>query len=110
EEYYEAARVDGASSWQSFLYITLPLLSPTTFLILVLSIISSFQVFEQTYVMTRGGPAWSTLTIVLLIFFRAFEDFRMGIASAMAYILFAIILTITIIQIKLQRKWVHYEI
>ena len=108
EEYYEAARIDGAGNWQLFRYVTLPLLSPTTFLILVLSIIGSFQVFEQTYIMTQGGPSFSTTTIVLMIVYRGFQDFKMGLAAAMAYILFAIVLLWTIIQFWLQRRWVHY--
>jgi multiple sugar transport system permease protein len=110
EEYYEAASIDGAGSWRRFRDITLPLLSPTTFLVVVLSIIGSFQVFEQTYILTSGGPSWSTLTLVLLIFQRGFLDFRMGYASAMAYVLFALVLVITLVQWRMQRRWVHYEI
>lgn len=109
-EYYEAAKIDGANGLQTLWYVTVPLLTPTTFLVLVLSVVGSFQVFEQTYVMTAGGPAWSTLTIVLLIFFRAFQDFRMGSAAALAYVLFAIILVFTLAQIRLQRRWVHYGV
>ena len=109
EEYYEAASIDGASAWRRFRDITLPLLSPTTFLVVVLSIIGSFQVFEQTYILTSGGPSWSTLTLVLLIFQRGFLDFRMGYASAMAYVLFAVVFLITLIQWRMQRRWVHYE-
>ncbi len=110
EEYYEAANIDGAGAWRRFRDITLPLLSPTTFLVVILSVIGSFQVFEQTYILTGGGPSWSTLTIVLLIFFRGFQDFRMGYASAIAYVLFALVLAITLIQWRLQRRWVHYEL
>ena len=110
EEYYEAASIDGAGAWRRFRDITLPLLSPTTFLVVVLSIITSFQVFEQTYFLTGGGPSWSTLTLVLMIFFRGFQDFRMGYASAIAYVLFAIVFVITLIQWRLQRRWVHYEL
>jgi multiple sugar transport system permease protein len=110
EEYYEAAKIDGAGGWQVFRHVTIPLISPTSFFILVLSIIGSFQVFEQTYIMTQGGPSFSTMTIVLLLFNRGFYDFRMGLASAMAYVLFAIILVFTFVQFQLQRRWVHYEI
>ena len=110
EEYYEAASIDGATSWRRFRDITLPLLSPTTFLVVILSVIGSFQVFEQSYILTGGGPSWSTLTIVLLIFFRGFQDFRMGNASAIAYVLFALVFAITLIQWRLQRRWVHYEL
>jgi multiple sugar transport system permease protein len=110
QEYYEAASIDGASAWRRFRDVTLPLLSPTTFLVIILSVIASFQVFEQTYILTAGGPSWSTLTLVLLIFFRAFQDFRMGYASAIAYVLFAITFAVTLVQWRLQRRWVHYEI
>lgn len=109
-EYHEAARIDGAGRWQSFWHITIPLLSPTTFFVLVLSIIGSFQVFEATYVMTSGGPSYATYTIVLLIFNHGFQWFRMGYASALAYILFAIILVFTVLQFRLERRWVHYDV
>lgn len=109
-EYLEAASIDGAGTWRRFRDITLPLLSPTTFLVVVLSVIGSFQVFEQTYILTGGGPSWSTLTLVLMIFFRGFQDFRMGYASAIAYILFAIVFVITLVQWRMQRRWVHYDL
>ena len=108
EDLYEAARIDGANKWQQFRNITVPLLSPTTFLLLILGIIGSFQVFEQSYVMTKGGPAHATLTLVLYMYSSAFEWLKMGYASAMAYILALIILVITLIQFKYQNKWVHY--
>lgn len=108
EDLYEAARIDGASKWQQFKHITVPLLSPTTFLLLILSIINSFKVFEQSYVMTKGGPAHATLTMVLYIYSNAFEWLKMGYASAMAYILALIIFILTIIQFKYQKKWVYY--
>ena len=108
EDLYEAARIDGANKWQQFKNITLPLLSPTTFLMLILGIIGSFQVFESSYVMTNGGPANATLTIVLYLYSNAFEWLKMGYASAMAYILALIIFVLTLIQFKYQKKWVHY--
>jgi len=108
EDLYEAARIDGASKWQQFKNITLPLLSPTTFLMLILGIIGSFQVFESSYVITNGGPANATLTIVLYLYSNAFEWLKMGYASAMAYILALIIFVLTLIQFKYQKKWVHY--
>lgn len=108
EDLYEAARIDGASKWQQFKNITVPLLSPTTFLLLILGFIGSFQVFEQSYVMTKGGPAYATLTMVLYIYSNAFEWLKMGYASAMAYILAIIIFILTLIQLKFQKKWVHY--
>lgn len=107
--YYEAAAIDGAGRWAKFWHITVPLLSPTTFMLLILSIIGAFQVFEYTYVMTGGGPVYSTLTMVLYVYNNAFRDFQMGYASALAYILFFILLILTIIQFRLQRLWVHYE-
>jgi multiple sugar transport system permease protein len=108
EELYEAARIDGASKGQQFKNITLPLLSPTTFFMLILGIIGSFQVFESSYVMTNGGPANATLTIVLYLYSNAFEWLKMGYASAMSYILALIIFVITLIQFNYQKKWVHY--
>jgi len=106
---YEAAAVDGASAWRRFWAITLPLLSPTTFFVLVMSIISSFQVFSQVYMMTQGGPADATSTIVYYIFQNAFQYFKMGYASAQAWLLFAMIFVFTLIQFRMQQEWVHYE-
>jgi len=109
-EFYEAAEIDGAGPWRRFMHVTFPLLSPTTFMIAVLSVIGGFQVFEYSFVMTHGGPLWSTLTVVLLIYMRAFETFEMGYASALAYVLFAIILVLTLFQFRGQSRWVHYEL
>ncbi len=106
---YEAAAIDGANPRQRFQYVTLPLLSPTTFLAVVLTMISSFQVFESAYVMTGGGPVNATNTIVLYIYQNGFQYFKMGYASALAWGLFAVIFTLTLFQMKLQRTWVHYE-
>jgi multiple sugar transport system permease protein len=105
---YEAADIDGASSWQKFWKITLPLLSPTMFFVLVISIIQAFQVFGQIFIMTRGGPANATSTIVYFIYNSAFVWFRMGYAAAASWVLFAIIFLITIVQTRWQRRWVHY--
>jgi multiple sugar transport system permease protein len=110
KELMEAAEIDGANTVQRFFRITLPLLSPTTFMLIVLSIIGGFQVFEYSYVMTRGGPLYSTLTLVLLVYQRAFETFEMGYASALAYILFAILLVLTVIQFRMQKRWVNYDL
>jgi multiple sugar transport system permease protein len=107
--YYEAAAIDGAGAWAKFWHITVPLLSPTTFMLLILSLIGAFQVFEYTYVMTGGGPVYSTLTLVLHVYNNAFRNFQMGYASALAYVLFFILLGLTAIQFRLQRRWVHYE-
>lgn len=109
DEYYEAARLDGANTRQRFFSITLPMLTPTIFFVLVVTLIGSFQVFEQTYILTRGGPANATLTISYFIFQNAFQFFRMGYASALAYVLFAIVFVLTLIQLRYQRKWVFYQ-
>jgi multiple sugar transport system permease protein len=109
EVYYEAASIDGADSWAKFWNITVPLLSPTTFMLLILSVIGAFQVFEYTYVMTQGGPVYATLTLVLHVYNNAFRNFQMGYASALAYVLFFMLLGLTVLQFRLQRRWVHYE-
>lgn len=106
--YYEAAEIDGASRFQKFWHITLPLLSPTTFFIAIMSIIGSFQVFDQAFVMTNGGPAKASYTLVYHIYQQGFIDFRMGESAASAMILFGIILIFTLIQFKMSKRWVHY--
>ncbi|WP_220036918.1 carbohydrate ABC transporter permease [Paenibacillus sambharensis] len=108
ESYYEAADIEGAKWYSKFWHITLPLLSPTTFFVTVMSIINSFQVFDTVYLMTQGGPARSTSVLVYYIFQNAFQYFRMGYASAMAYVLFFIVLMITFIQFWRQKKWSIY--
>lgn len=105
---YEAAAIDGASKFKKFLYITLPVLTPTTFFVLVITTINSFQVFTQALIMTKGGPADATNTIVYFIYQNGFEYFKMGYASAAAWVLFTIIFVFTLIQMKLQKNWVHY--
>lgn len=107
--YYEAAIVDGTSPFKQFLHITLPLLSSTSFFVLIMSLIGSFQVFEQTFIMTGGGPAKASYTLVLHIYENAFKYYKMGTASTSAIILFIIILIITSIQLVFQKKWVYYE-
>jgi multiple sugar transport system permease protein len=106
---YEAAAVDGATAWQRFWHITVPLLSPTTFFVTVIAVIGSFQVFSQVYIMTSGGPAESTSTIVYYIYQKGFQEFDMGYASALAWLLFAVIFVFTLVQFRLQREWVYYE-
>lgn len=107
--YYEAAEVDGANEWRKFLHITLPLLSPTIFFVIVVGIIGSFQVFDLVYMMTQGGPVRATNTIVYYIYTTAFQDFQMGYGCTLAWVLFVIILAVTLVQFQLQKKWVHYE-
>lgn len=107
-ELYEAARTDGANAWQRFWKITLPLLRPTTFFILVTSLIGSFQVFASIYVMTEGGPLHSTDVVVYHIYQNAWEYLKMGYASAMAWVLFLIMMFATWLQFKLIGKRVEY--
>jgi len=108
-ELYEAARIDGASQWNQFRKITIPLLTPTLFFLLITQFISSFQVFGIIYVMTQGGPANATSVYIYYLYQNAFAFGRMGYASAMAWILFAIIAVVTFVQWKLQKRWVFYE-
>jgi multiple sugar transport system permease protein len=108
--YLEAAKIDGANRFQRFWYITLPLLSPTTFFVFIIAIINSFQVFDQAFIMTAdGGPANSAVTMVYYLRDLAFVDFVYGRSAAVAVILFAIILALTLLQFRVQRRWVHYE-
>lgn len=109
EHLHEAAMIDGATRWRRFISITLPMLSPVTFFVVIISIINSFQVFDQALVMTNGGPGTSTTTLVLYIYQVGFQSFEMGYASAIALVLFTGIFIFTIAQFILQRRWVHYE-
>ena len=109
EVYYDAAKVDGASAWGRFRSITIPLLTPSLFFLTITQFISSFQVFGIIYVLTGGGPVRATTVYIYYLYQNAFQNSRMGYASAMAWILFAIIATITLIQWKLQRRWVVYD-
>jgi multiple sugar transport system permease protein len=119
---YEAAEIDGASGWTKNWYITIPLLSPTTFFLIITSIIGTFQIFTTAFILTSGagdttlgGPQHSLLFYVLYLYKRAFGQqvgvggLQMGYASALAWILFIIILVITLIQLRLAKRWVHYE-
>ncbi len=107
-ELYEAAKVDGAGAWQRFRSITLPLLSPSTFFVIVISLVNGFQVFDQVYVMTGGGPAGSSQVVVGQIYDLTFRYGRAGEASALSWLLFAVILAITAIQLRGQKKWVTH--
>jgi multiple sugar transport system permease protein len=106
---YEAAAIDGANGWHSFWKITLPMLTPTIFFNLVLSVISTFQTFTSAFVATDGGPLDSTLFYVLYLFRQAFQYFNMGYASALAWVLFLIILVLTLIIVRTSDRWVYYE-
>jgi len=110
QDLQEAAAIDGASRRQRFFNITLPLLSPTTFFVLVILVIGAFQLFDEAFVMTRGGPANSSLTAVMAIYNTAFGAApRMGLASAMSWVLFIVIFIFTVLQQRLQKRWVYYE-
>lgn len=106
---YEAARIDGANKWHEFRHVTIPMLSPVLFFVIVISIIGSFQIFTNVYIMTRGGPGTATLVYVMHLYQNAFEYQKMGYASAMAWILFVIILGLTWLQFRASRRWVYYE-
>jgi multiple sugar transport system permease protein len=105
---YEAASIDGAGRWRQFTNITLPMLSPTILLNMIMATIGAFQVFAAAYILTNGGPARSTLFYAYYLFNRAFVYFNMGYASAMAWLLFVIILFLTVLQLRYARRWVHY--
>lgn len=108
KELYEAAIVDGASKWQSFKSITLPMLTPTTFFVSIMLVINSFKVFDLIQVMTEGGPGRATNVLVYDIYNEAFLNFKFGYSSAIAMVLFAIVLVITLVQFKAEEKWVNY--
>jgi len=102
-DFYEAAHIDGANAWQSFRHITWPLLKPTRFFVVVMTILASFQVFDLVYIMTQGGPNYATNTTVFYIYRQAFYYSKMGYASAMATFLFVILTVVTLLQFRLQR-------
>jgi multiple sugar transport system permease protein len=106
---YEAAALDGAGPLRKFWHVTVPMMSPIIFFNLIVGIIGSFQAFVQMYVMTNGGPANATLVYLLYLYRTAFEDFDMGYASALAWVLFLILLAITLGQLVLAKRWVYYE-
>jgi multiple sugar transport system permease protein len=108
KSYYEAAEIDGAGPVRRFFSITLPILSPTTFFVLIMSVIVSFQVFEQVAVTTKGGPLNSSLVLVYFIYERAFRFLEVGFASSSAFILFAIVIILTYFQVKILGGRVHY--
>jgi multiple sugar transport system permease protein len=109
EALHEAAKIDGAGSGQRFRHVTLPLLTPALFFLTITQFISSFQVFGLIFILTHGGPANATNVYIYNLYQNAFQFSKMGYASAMAWILFVIIAAITIVQWKLQKRWVFYE-
>lgn len=106
--YVEAAKIDGATSKDIFFHITVPLISPTTLLVTITTMIDAFQVFDQMFLLTSGGPVKSTYTIALHIYQTAFSEFEMGEASTISLFLFVVIVAISALQFKLSNKWVHY--
>jgi len=109
QEYYEASAIDGANSLQKFRHITLPLISPVTFFVLVTGIIGTFQDFSLVWVLTGGGPAGATQLIVMYLYGLAFRLQRMGVASAVAYSVFVVIVGLTILNFVFSKRWVFYE-
>lgn len=109
ETLYEAAKVDGASPFYVFRKVTLPLLSPTMFFIVITSVIGNLQTFEAVYLLTEGGPGYATTTLVYFIVNAAFKGFNMGLAATISTVLFVLIAIVTLIQWKFQERWVHYN-
>jgi len=109
KELLDAAVVDGANRWQRLWHVTLPMISPVIYFNLIMGLIGSFQVFTQAFMMTDGGPEESTLFYALHLYRQAFTDMRMGYASAMAWVLFLIILGLTLLGTRFSRQWIHYE-
>ncbi|GAA3741558.1 sugar ABC transporter permease [Leifsonia bigeumensis] len=105
---YEAATIDGATRWEKLRYVTLPLLTPSILFAMILAMIGAFQVFDQVWVMTEGGPAGATTVVMEQVVKNAFKYGLMGEASAMSWVLFAIILLFTVFQLRFQKRWVHY--
>ncbi|WP_435895914.1 extracellular solute-binding protein [Oceaniferula spumae] len=106
---YEAARIDGAGPWKQFVHITLPMLTPYILFNLIMGTISTLQIFNEAFIMTQGGPENSTLFYAYYLFKQSFQYFRMGYASAMAWVLFTIVLLLTILKLWSSKKWVHYQ-
>lgn len=106
---YEAADIDGAGTFSKLRYITIPLLTPTIFFNLVIGLIGAFQVFTPVYLMTGGGPGTSSMMMGLLIYREGFEEYNMGYASLLAWVMFLVVIVLTIIQFAVARRWVHYE-
>jgi multiple sugar transport system permease protein len=109
KEIYEAASLDGATGWRQFRNVTLPLLSPTLLVASVMAVISALQVFDQPYVLTRGGPGDSTRTAVMVIFESAFQQLEFGRASAIGLVLMILIMAVTAVQFRLSRRFVFYQ-
>lgn len=109
KSYYEAAEIDGAGRWQLFRYVTMPLISPTAFFAIVISLIGAFQIFDNVWVLTSGGPGDASRVIAMYIYEMAFKGFEMGYAAAVSLTLFAVLIVLTVLQFFGARRWVHYE-
>jgi multiple sugar transport system permease protein len=109
DQLYEAAQIDGANQWQSMRYITLPLITPTAFFCIIISLIGAAQVFDNVWVLTGGGPGDATRLIVLYIYEIGFKRYEMGYAAAVSLTLFLILIALTVVQFRVSRRWVHYE-
>lgn len=109
ESLYEAASLDGASYWQKFFHVTLPLISPTTLFLVIITAVDALQAYDQIQVLTQGGPAGSTRTLLYMYYQSAFEQFNMGQATAVATVLVIITASLSLLQFVLSRKWVHYQ-
>jgi multiple sugar transport system permease protein len=108
QDLYDAAKVDGAGWWRRLVSVTLPLLSPSTFFVVVISLINGFQVFDQVYAMTGGGPGGASQVVVQQIYDLTFRYGKAGEASALSWMLFAVVLAVTVVQIRGQKRWVNY--
>ena len=109
KDFHEAAEIDGAGGWMKFWRISLPIISPSSFFLLITGVIGSLQIFDSAYILTRGGPGDATRTFVLYLWETAFQKLNMGYGTALAVLLFVIVLIITLLQFVLGRRWVHYD-
>ena len=106
---YDAAEVDGANGWNKLLHVTVPMVTPTIFFSTVMGVIGSLQVFTAAYVLTEGGPGYASYFYVLYLYFTGFRWFNMSYASVLAWVLFLLTLTLTLIQLRISNRWVYYE-
>lgn len=108
--YYEAAQIDGANKIQTFFHITLPMLTPTLFFVITITTINTFQIFDEPYIITNGGPGNASRTLALHVYEKAFKAYEMGYASSVSVVLFIIVLVITIVLYSTQNKWMTYDV
>ncbi|MFX4272356.1 carbohydrate ABC transporter permease [Propionibacteriaceae bacterium Y1685] len=107
--YHEAAKIDGANAWQRFWHITLPVMAPTLVFAMIITFIGAFQIFEPMRIITNGGPNDSTRSIVLYLYQQAFESFQVGYASTIALVVFAIVMVVTLLQLRVSRRWMSHD-